>query len=219
MCSWQPRHNIVGRHISHSEIPMNSAADHWRQWKKLTKQMSILCTVWVCTPVHHPISICVSTAVLVEYHLPGYIQLGHVNLFGNRIFSDVIDYDAFTPDDRASLVSQTVKKSACNAGDQGSIPGSGRSPGERNGNPPQYPCLGNPMDREAQWVTVHGLIKSQTATEHARTLDDSGPRSKDGHLYEKTETHAGMKADWCDTAAHQGSPRMASYLARIDTWT
>ena len=41
------------------------------------------------------------------------------------------------------------KASACNAGDLGSIPGSGRSPGEGNGNPLQYSCLENPMDREA----------------------------------------------------------------------
>ena len=44
-----------------------------------------------------------------------------------------------------------VKASACNAGDPGSIPGSGRSPGEGNGNPLQYSCLENPMDGEA-WV-------------------------------------------------------------------
>ena len=49
-----------------------------------------------------------------------------------------------------------VKASACNAGDLGSIPGSGRSPGEGNGNPLQYPCLENPMDRGAWWATVHG---------------------------------------------------------------
>ena len=48
---------------------------------------------------------------------------------------------------RASLVAQTVgKASACNAGDLGSIPGSGRSPGEGNGNPLQHSCLENPMD-------------------------------------------------------------------------
>ena len=41
------------------------------------------------------------------------------------------------------------KASAYNVGDLGSISGSGRSPGERNGNPPQYSCLGNPMDGEA----------------------------------------------------------------------
>ena len=47
-----------------------------------------------------------------------------------------------------------VKASACNAGDLGSIPGSGRYPGEGNGNPPQYSCLENPMDGEALWATV-----------------------------------------------------------------
>ena len=46
-----------------------------------------------------------------------------------------------------------------NAGDAGSIPGSGRSPGEGNGNPLQYSRLGNPMDRGALWATVHGVAK------------------------------------------------------------
>ena len=52
-----------------------------------------------------------------------------------------------------------VKASACNAGDPGSIPGSGRSPGEGNGNPLQYSCLENPMDRGAWWATVHGFAE------------------------------------------------------------
>ena len=52
------------------------------------------------------------------------------------------------------------KVSACNARDPGSIPGSERSPGEGNGNPLQYSCLGNPMDREAWQATVHGVAKS-----------------------------------------------------------
>jgi len=47
-------------------------------------------------------------------------------------------------------------------GDSGSIPGSGRSPGKGNGNPLQYSCLGNPMDRGAWWATVHGVSKSPT---------------------------------------------------------
>ena len=58
-----------------------------------------------------------------------------------------------------------IKESACNAedmGDTGLIPESGRSPREGNGNPLQYSCLGNPMDREAWWATVHGVAKSQT---------------------------------------------------------
>ena len=44
----------------------------------------------------------------------------------------------------------------------GSIPGSGRCPGEGNGNPPQYSCLGNPVDRGAWWATVHGVSYSLT---------------------------------------------------------
>ena len=44
--------------------------------------------------------------------------------------------------------------------DVGSIPGSGRSPGEGNGNPLQYSCLENPADRGAWWATVHGVAKS-----------------------------------------------------------
>ena len=54
------------------------------------------------------------------------------------------------------------KESACSAGDPGSIPGSGRSPGEGNGNSLQYSCLENPMDGGAWWATVHGVTKSQT---------------------------------------------------------
>ena len=53
-----------------------------------------------------------------------------------------------------------VKASGCNAGDPGSIPGSGRSPGEGNGSPLQYSCLGNPMDARAWWPTVHGVAES-----------------------------------------------------------
>ena len=54
------------------------------------------------------------------------------------------------------------KASACNVGDPGSIPGLGRSPGEGNGNPLQYSCLENPMDRGTWRATVHGVAKSQT---------------------------------------------------------
>ena len=55
-----------------------------------------------------------------------------------------------------------VKASACNVGDPGSIPGSGRSPGEGNGNPLQYSYLENPMDGRAWKTTVHGVAKSWT---------------------------------------------------------
>ena len=53
------------------------------------------------------------------------------------------------------------KESACNSGEQDSIPGSGRSPGEGNGYPIQYSSLENSMDRGAWLATVHGVTKSQ----------------------------------------------------------
>ena len=62
----------------------------------------------------------------------------------------------------ASLVAQRLKGSACNEGDPGLIPGSGRSPGEGNSNLLQYSCLENPMGRGAWWATVHGVAKSWT---------------------------------------------------------
>ena len=54
------------------------------------------------------------------------------------------------------------KEPTCNAGDMGSIPGSGRLPGEGSDNPLQCSCLANPMDRGAWWATVHRVAKSWT---------------------------------------------------------
>ena len=54
------------------------------------------------------------------------------------------------------------EESACNAGDVDSVPGLGRSPGKGNGSPPlQYPCLVNPIDREAWWAAVLGVAKTR----------------------------------------------------------
>ena len=53
-----------------------------------------------------------------------------------------------------------VKNPPTNTGDEGTIPGSERSPGGGNGNPLQYSCLENPMDRGAWWATVHGVAES-----------------------------------------------------------
>ena len=58
-------------------------------------------------------------------------------------------------------LSSVGKEYACSAEDPGSIPGLGRSFGEGNGNPLQYPCLENLMDRGAWWTAVHGVAKSQ----------------------------------------------------------
>ena len=60
-----------------------------------------------------------------------------------------------------------VKNPSSNAGDAGVVslvPGSGGSPGEGNGNPLQYSCLENSVDRGAWWATVHGVVKSQLST-------------------------------------------------------
>ena len=65
-----------------------------------------------------------------------------------------------------------VKNPPANAGDvkdMDSIPGSGRSPGEGNGSPPQYSCLENPVDRGAWSATVHGVAKSQTRLKQLNT--------------------------------------------------
>ena len=60
-----------------------------------------------------------------------------------------------------------LKNLPANARDTGSIPGSGRSPGEANGNPLQHSCLGNPMNRGAWQATVHGVAKQSDMTKHA----------------------------------------------------
>ena len=70
-----------------------------------------------------------------------------------------------------------VKNPPANAGDEGSISGSGRSLGEGNGYPCQYSCLGNPMDRGAWWATVHGVTKSQTMTERLISFPIAPPTS------------------------------------------
>ena len=84
-----------------------------------------------------------------------------------------------------------VKNLLANAGDTGdagSVPGLGRSPGEGNGNPLQYSCLGNPMDRGAGWATVFGVTKSQTqlsivkAAQLCPTLGDSMDYTVHGFL-------------------------------------
>ena len=74
---------------------------------------------------------------------------------GPRLACSLFLYDPHT------LVSLMVKKSAYNAEDLGLILESGRSPREGNGNPLQYPCLGNPKDRGAWQATAHGVVKSQ----------------------------------------------------------
>ena len=69
----------------------------------------------------------------------------------------------------ASWVAQ--RSSACNAGELGLIPGSGRCPEGRYGNPLQYSCLENSMDKGAYWSAVHGVTKSQIQLSNQTTTD------------------------------------------------
>ena len=76
-------------------------------------------------------------------------------------------------------------KSLCNigvTGDSSLIPGLGRSLGGGNGSPLQYSCLGNPMDREAWWITFHGVAKSQTRLSTLAHMSFSSWSQKDGNL-------------------------------------
>ena len=67
-----------------------------------------------------------------------------------------------------------VKNLHANAGGVGLVPGSGRSPGEGNGNPPQYSCLENPMDRGAWQATVHGVAELDTTYTTSKRLLSKG---------------------------------------------
>ena len=69
------------------------------------------------------------------------------------------------------------KESACNAGDQGLIPGSGRSPGEGNGYALPYSCPENSIDKGAWWAIVHRIPKSQDTAEQLTHLSPNQPQS------------------------------------------
>ena len=81
------------------------------------------------------------------------------------------------------------KASAYNAGDPGSIPGLGRSPGEGNSNPLQYSCLENPLDGGAWQATVHGVAKSQT-----RPSDFASPHLRVSSQFTGVMAHASSVA-------------------------
>ena len=74
------------------------------------------------------------------------------------------------------------QESACNEGDLGLIPGSGRSPGEGKGNPLQYSCLENPMHRRAWWATIHGVAKSWTRLSDTHTHTHTLQKKKQEYL-------------------------------------
>ena len=85
------------------------------------------------------------------------------------------------------------KESTCSAGDRGSIPGLGRSPGGAHGNPLQYSCLENSRDRGAQQVAVHGVTKSWTQLKRLSTVaynDNYAPTFRRNKCWECKEVGA-----------------------------
>ena len=78
------------------------------------------------------------------------------------------------------------KASVYNAGDPVSIPGLGRSPGERNGSPLQYSCLENPMDGAAWWATVQGVAKRRTRLSDSTTIQDISSLKTCDHIVNPT---------------------------------
>ena len=79
--------------------------------------------------------------------------------------------------------SSVAKDPPATAGDVGSIPGSGRSSGEGNGNLLQYSCLGNPKDRGAWQAVVHGVTKSQTQLRSSTAKQNTGAQGWDNLIY------------------------------------
>ena len=110
-----------------------------------------------------------------------------------------------------------VKASACNAGDLGSIPGLGRSPGGRHGNPLQYSCLENPLDGGAWWATVHGVAKNRTRlSDFVSSTYFCVDTSEYVVLCLVTQLCLNFVTPW--TVAHQAPLSMGILQARILEW-
>ena len=115
------------------------------------------------------------------------------------------------------------KDSACNAGELSSIPRSGRSPGEGNGNPLHYSCLKNPMDRGAWWATVHGVAKSRTWLSNFPSLHFTSDAGRDWGQEEKGTTEDEMAGwhHWLDGRESEWTPGVGDGqggLACCDSW-
>ena len=92
------------------------------------------------------------------------------------LFTKYFQISTFETQKRKTLGSSDSKEFACSSGDPGSSPGSGRSSGEGNGNPLQYSCLENSMNRGAWQATVHGVTKSRTQLSYFNFFSFLAPR-------------------------------------------
>ena len=133
-------------------LPVNV---HWffiffNAWKRSDIYLGLLCGF--CSVVKNA-----RFAIYISLTLTYLVMVGNHLVILQIIFQEVLSVDSFPG-------GSVVRNPPANAGGAGSIPGSGRSLGEGHGNPPQYSCLGNPMDREAWQVTVRGVAKELEMT-------------------------------------------------------
>ena len=121
-----------------------------------------------------------------------------------------------------------VKKLPASAGDMGSIPGSGRSLGVRNGNPLHYSCLGNPTDRGAWWATVrgvagvgHDLVTEPTTwiqfTAMAQSVISKSPCTPNQELKEEGLLHEGLGWRGCGQRRPDAQRRLRHNEGRVCT--
>ena len=121
----------------------------------------------------------------------------------------------------ASQVAQWVKNApAGNTGDMGSIPGSGRSSGVGNGNPLQYFCLENPIDRGAWWATVHGVTESWT---QLKQLSMQTPEVSDNNVMGTKEEIKWGFSTWSPTGKGPHPPLLvinsSTYISNlVEQW-
>ena len=138
------------------------------------------CPVGTCSSGGHPTagqvnsgSSVLSSLSLCRQYSTRHEEACHVCLFNNIMHIQGLAQTLLVATDRNSNSlnlkekvgfpgSTVVKNLPANAGDAGSVPGSGRSSGGRNGNPLQYSCLENPMDRGVWRATIHGVAQSRT---------------------------------------------------------
>ena len=99
--------------------------------------------------------------IILSHWLEKYLQMGMILFFRSRklMFHGDRYHIVYFMRMKGFLCGSVNKESSCNAGDPSSTSGWGRSPGEGNGNPLQYSCWENPMDRGAWWVTVQGITR------------------------------------------------------------